>query len=125
VQEVDHITSPATCEETGAHPEEVEAALAAMPEMEDVQNASELLKVVGDPTRMRILSALMSRELCVCDIQVVLGMSQSAISHQLRVLRASNLVRYRRAGKMAYYSLADHHVMNLLQMSLDHVRHSR
>lgn len=92
--------------------------------MEDVQYASELLKVVGDPTRMRILSALIERELCVCDIQAVLGMSQSAISHQLRVLRASHLVKYRRSGKMAYYSLSDHHVMSLLEMSLEHVRHT-
>ncbi|TCJ16015.1 ArsR family transcriptional regulator [Rubrobacter taiwanensis] len=125
MHETERTISRAACEETGIHPEQVEAALDSMPSMDEVYGASELLKAVGDPTRMRILSALMGRELCVCDIQAVLGMSQSAVSHQLRVLRARDLVKYRREGKMAYYSLADQHVVNLLRMSLEHVRHSR
>lgn len=105
------------------HPELVQAAIEAMPAQDEIENASELLKAVGDPTRMRILSALLGLELCVSDLQAALGMSQSAVSHQLRVLRATHLVKYRREGKMAYYSLADDHVYKLLRVSLDHVRH--
>ncbi|QYJ16794.1 Transcriptional repressor SmtB [Rubrobacter xylanophilus DSM 9941] len=113
-----------TCEETGIHPREVSEALSAMPEPEEIRGASELLKAVGDPTRMRILCALADRELCVCDLQAVLGLSQSAVSHQLRTLRNANLVTYRREGKMAYYTLADDHVRRLLDLSLRHVRHT-
>ncbi len=112
-----------TCEETGIHPQQVSEALSAMPEPGEIRSASELLKAVGDPTRMRILCALAGRELCVCDLQAVLGLSQSAVSHQLRTLRNANLVTYRREGKMAYYTLADDHVRHLLNLSLQHVRH--
>lgn len=123
MQRVDPAQIPATCQETRVHPDDVAAARKAMPATESVHSASELLKTIGDPTRMRILSALTERELCVCDLQAVLEMSQSAVSHQLRVLRAANLVKYRRKGKMAYYSLADEHVLSLLQLSLEHVSH--
>lgn len=112
-----------TCEEAGAHTGEVKAALDAMPPRGEIQDASQLLKVLGDPTRMRILSALAGRELCVCDLQVILEMSQSAVSHQLRVLRDARLVAHQRRGKMVFYSLADDHVQELLQSSLDHIRH--
>ena len=107
------------------HPELVEAAVEAMPAQREIQAASELLKVVGDPTRMRILTALSGLELPVGDLQAVLKMSQSAVSHQLRVLRSAHLVKSRRAGKMVYYSLADDHVQDLLRVSLEHIRHSQ
>jgi DNA-binding transcriptional ArsR family regulator len=113
-----------TCEETGIHPEQVSEALSSMPKPAEIRGASELLKAVGDPTRMRILCALADRELCVCDLQAVLGLSQSAVSHQLRTLRNARLVTYRREGKMAYYTLADDHVRRLLNLSLEHVRHA-
>ena len=94
------------------------------PEASEIQEASELLKVIGDLTRMRILCALLPGEdLSVGELQRTLGMSQSAISHQLRVLRDANLVKFRRAGKMVYYSLADEHVYELLTGTLEHVRH--
>ena len=94
------------------------------PEASEIQEASELLKVIGDLTRMRILCALLPGEdLSVGELQRTLGMSQSAISHQLRVLRDANLVKFRRAGKMVYYSLADGHVYELLTGTLEHVRH--
>lgn len=117
-------SASATCDETGAHPQLVDAALEAMPAAQEIQDASELLKAVGEPTRMRILCALSELELCVCDLQAALGMSQSAVSHQLRVLRNSRLVKHRREGRKVFYSLADHHVHELLRGSLDHVRHS-
>lgn len=110
--------------EAVASPELVEAALEAMPTPREIQDATDLLKAVGEPTRMRILCALSDRELSVGDLQAVLGMNQSAVSHQLRVLRSTHLVKYRREGKMVCYSLADDHVRNMLQVSLEHVRHS-
>jgi len=113
-----------TCEETGIHPQQVSEALSGMPKPAEIRGASELLKAVGDPTRMRILCALADRELSVCDLQAVLGLSQSAVSHQLRTLRNARLVTYRREGKMAYYTLADDHVRRLLDLSLEHVRHA-
>ncbi|MCI8280936.1 MAG: helix-turn-helix transcriptional regulator [Lachnospiraceae bacterium] len=82
---------------------------------------ADLFKVFGDPTRIRILHALSCRELCVCDIAETLGMTQSAISHQLRVLKQSRLVTYRREGKTIYYSLADNHVHTILAQGLEHV----
>ena len=117
------LTASPTCEEEGAHPRQVRAAREAMPDQRDVQSASELLRTVGYPVRMSILSALSSGELCVCDIQEIIGMSQSAVSHQLRNLRDAHLVKHRRGGKQVYYSLADGHVHKILQMTLEHVRH--
>ena len=82
---------------------------------------ADLFKVFGDPTRIRILYALSAQELCVCDIASVLNMTQSAISHQLRILTQMKLVKFRREGKTVYYSLADSHVETILNQGLDHV----
>jgi len=89
-----------------------------------VADAAEIFKVLGDPTRMRLLYALTQRELCVCDLSAVLAMTQSAISHQLRVLRSARLVRYRKVGTIVYYSLADTHVVQLIDGGVDHARES-
>lgn len=83
---------------------------------------AELFKTFGDPTRIRILASLARQEMCVCDIAELLGMSQSAISHQLRVLKQMALVKFRREGKTVFYSLADSHVSTILAQGLDHVR---
>lgn len=105
-------------------PERAEEAFAALPPEEEIQDASDLLKAVGEPTRMRILCVLLpGKELSVGEIQHALDMSQSAVSHQLRVLRDANLVKHRRSGKMVYYSLADDHVRKLLRETIEHVRH--
>jgi ArsR family transcriptional regulator len=80
-------------------------------------------KALSDPTRVRIISALSAGELCVCDLATTLGMSQSAISHQLRLLRQLRLVKRRKAGQMAYYTLDDEHVSTLFHEGMDHVRH--
>ena len=82
---------------------------------------ADLFKVFGDPTRIRILYALSAQELCVCDIASVLDMTQSASSHQLRILKQMKLVKFRREGKTVYYSLADSHVETILNQGLDHV----
>lgn len=116
-------TEATACQETHPHPQRVQHALDSMPPPSEVVVATELLKAVGDSTRMRLLLALSIGELCVCDLQAVLDMSQSAVSHQLKVLRKARLVKYRRQGKMAYYSLYDEHVEELLIFTLAHVRH--
>ncbi|WP_084046546.1 ArsR/SmtB family transcription factor [Deinococcus hopiensis] len=109
-----------TCEVTCVHPEAVERARAALPEPDCVGRASELLKVVADPSRLKLLSALHLGELCVCDLAAVVGLSESAVSHQLRVLRAHRVVTFRKEGRIAYYRLLDHHVTALIESALDH-----
>lgn len=81
----------------------------------------ELFKVFGDPTRLKILYILFEKEVCVCDIAKIINMQQSAVSHQLRVLKSSNLVKYRREGKTIYYSLSDDHVKTIFAMAKDHI----
>ena len=98
-----------------------ERVLAEMPCEENLYDLAELFKVFGDTTRIRILYVLFESELCVCDIAELLNMSQSAISHQLRVLKQARLVRNRREGKQIYYSLADDHVRTIIGQGMDHV----
>lgn len=86
-----------------------------------IQPLADVFKVLGDPTRLRILRVLMNQEVCVRDIADELGMGQSAVSHQLRILRDARLVQFRRDGKTVYYSLADAHVFTLLDVGLGHV----
>ena len=85
-----------------------------------IQPLADVFKVLGDPTRLRILRVLMNQEVCVRDIADELGMGQSAVSHQLRILRDARLVQFRRDGKTVYYSLADAHVFTLLDVGLEH-----
>ena len=86
-----------------------------------VQGLAETFSALGDPTRVRILDALSHGELCVCDLAAVLGLSQSAVSHQLRLLRTSRLVRPRREGRMMFYSLDDQHIISIFKQTLQHV----
>ncbi len=108
------------CEVRCMHPGAVEAARAALPHDGCVDRATAFLKLVGDPTRLRLLSALKTRELCVCDLAAVVGLSESAVSHQLRLLRAGRVVAFRKQGRVAYYRLLDHHVTALIEGALDH-----
>lgn len=89
----------------------------------DVQELADLFKVLGDPTRIRIVQQLLNKEMCVTDIAEAMGMGQSAISHQLRVLRQARLVVFRKKGKTVYYSLNDEHVVMLLSQGIEHVSH--
>jgi DNA-binding transcriptional ArsR family regulator len=93
-----------------------------MPEDGILLDLADLFKVFGDSTRVKILCALQHSEMCVCDIAALLGMTKSAISHQLRVLRQTRLVKHRRDGKVVYYSLDDEHVGNVFAQGLLHVR---
>lgn len=110
------------CEVSCVHPEAVQKAKQALPDERCVEEASALLKAVADPTRLRLLSALNTGELCVCDLAAVVGISESAVSHQLRLLRAHRLVTFRKEGRIAYYRLLDHHVTVLIGSALEHVR---
>ena len=92
-----------------------------MPTEEELYDLAELFKVFGDTTRIRILYVLFEEEMCVCDIAELLNMSQSAISHQLRILKQSRLVRNRREGKTIYYFLADDHVRTIIGQGMEHI----
>ncbi len=111
-----------TCEGSCFHPEAVARARAAVPNDVCVQEASALLKAVADPTRLRLLSALSAEELCVHDLASVAGISPSAASHQLRLLRAHRLVAQRKVGRTVYYRLADQHVTLLIGSAVEHAR---
>jgi DNA-binding transcriptional ArsR family regulator len=102
-------------------PDSVKAVSARMPDDDVLFDLAELFKVFGDSTRVRILSALSFHELCVNDLSVLLGMTQSAISHQLKALRTAKLVRSRKDGKVVYYSLDDEHVNAILAIGIQHV----
>lgn len=103
------------------HEEVVNKVKGRMPEEEILYDLAELFKVFGDSTRVRILWALDEAEMCVCDIAVLLNMTQSAISHQLRVLKQANLVKNRKEGKVVYYSLVDEHVKQIFDQGLIHI----
>ena len=109
------------CEFIHVHEDIVEKVMKQMPEEEILYDLAELFKIFGDSTRIKILYALLRSELCVCDIADLLGLTQSAISHQLRVLRSSKLVKFRRDGKTLYYSLADEHVCRIISQGMEHV----
>lgn len=93
-----------------------------IPKPAELSRLTDAFKVYGDSTRLRIIFLLNSRELCVCDIAYILGMGQSAVSHQLRILRTANLVKTRRDGKSIFYSLDDEHVSRILLTGLEHIR---
>jgi ArsR family transcriptional regulator, lead/cadmium/zinc/bismuth-responsive transcriptional repressor len=99
------------------------ARLARMMAPRTVETLAETFRVLGDPTRVRILDALSGGELCVCDIAAMVGISESAVSHQLRLLRGMRLVRPRRAGRQVYYAVDDQHIIELLRQGLTHVSH--
>ena len=118
----EHKSNPAV-ESAPLHPDAVENVRANLPDDEFLYDLAELFKVFGDPTRLKLLAALLAQEMCVCDLSDLLGISQSAVSHQLRLLRTSRLVKNRREGKSVYYSLDDDHVATILAQGMEHVRH--
>ena len=109
------------CAEHVVHTDVTSRALSRIPSEDALIDLSELFRIFGDSTRIRILSLLLEEEMCVCDIAQSLNMTLSAISHQLRILKASSLVKNRREGKTVYYSLADEHVGQILSIGLEHV----
>ena len=111
-----------SCQVNVIHREQVEQATKHMPGATLVSEAAELFSLLGDSSRLRILQALSITELCVCDLAAILNVSSSAVSHQLRLMRTKGLVRYRKEGKIAYYSLADNHVQDVLSNTFEHLK---
>lgn len=109
------------CDVDVIHEDVVKEVKQKMPKEEILMDLAEVFKVFGDTTRIKILWALDESEMCVCDIAVLLNMTQSAISHQLRVLKQADLVRSKREGKIVYYSLNDDHVKKIFDQGLDHI----
>lgn len=109
------------CECLHVHKDMIELVEARMPQEEELADLAEFFRVFADTTRIRILYVLMCSEVCVCDIANLLGMTQSAISHQLRLLKQMDLVKNRREGKTIFYSLADGHIKSILSQGLEHI----
>ena len=110
-----------SCEESVFHPDVVARVREQLPPDETLYDLAELFKMFGDSTRVKILYALLESELCVCDLAKLMEVTQSAVSHQLRVLKANKLVKFRREGKVVYYSLADQHVIRILSQGMEHI----
>ena len=109
------------CDAQELHPDLLTIVNEQMPPEEELYNLAELFKVFGDSTRIRILFVLFEAEVCVCDLAHALNMTQSAISHQLRILKQNKLVKNRREGKSIFYSLADDHVRTIIAQGLEHI----
>lgn len=111
------------CEDAVVHIHSVRAARSGLPSAGAIAGMAELFAAIADPTRLRIISALAVQELCVCDLAAAIAQTESAVSHQLRVLRQRGLVRARREGRRAYYALDDDHIVTLYRQALDHIGH--
>lgn len=112
-----------TCDCNAVHHHLVEATLAHMPDGQTIQKLSDFYKILGDPTRCKLICALQQQELCVCDLANILSMTKSSISHQLSKMRTSGVVKCRRDGKEVYYSLDDDHVSQIFSITLAHIDH--
>ncbi len=109
------------CDTTEVHQSLIDIVNEKLPPEDELYNLAELFKVFGDSTRIRILFVLFEAEVCVCDLAQALNMTQSAISHQLRILKQNKLVKNRREGKSIFYSLADDHVRTIIAQGLNHI----
>lgn len=110
-----------SCECLHVHTDAIKAVKALLPSDETLFELSDLFKLFGDTTRIKILYLLFEKELCVCDIAALLNMTQSAISHQLKVLKNSKLVKFRREGKVVFYRLSDNHVKSIIAQGMEHL----
>ena len=110
-----------SCEIYEVHPDRVKEIHDRMPDEDELYDLAELFKVFGDSTRIRILFALYEADICVCDLAETLGMTQSAVSHQLKILKQSKLVKARREGRQVFYYLADDHVRTIINMGREHI----
>lgn len=113
------------CQEKILHQENVQKAVSRMPDMDALLSLTDIFKALSDPNRLKIVMALAECELCVCDLAAISGCSESAVSHQLRILRNLKIVRFRRQGKVVFYRLDDDHVEALVNQSLAHVLEQR
>ncbi len=113
-----------SCEELKTNPERICKVKSCLISDDNAAMLAEVFKVLGDPTRIKIIFALSCFELCVCDIAETVGMTQSAVSHQLRLMRNMKLVKYRKEGKSVYYSLDDDHILQLFNQGMEHIKHA-
>jgi len=112
---------PDVCDSVEVHENLLKIVNETLPDEDELYDLAELFKIFGDSTRIRILFVLFEAEVCVCDLAAALNMTQSAISHQLRILKQARLVKNRRVGKSVFYSLADQHVRTIISQGLEHV----
>ena len=117
-----HISHAPACECEEIHSDIIEKKRGEMPEENTLYDLSDFFKVLGDSTRISILFAIDGEPMCVCDIAELLGMTKSAVSHQLKILRQSALVTYRKSGKNVFYTLADDHVRDIIEKALEHIK---
>jgi len=113
--------APEVCEYVHVHEDIVKRVRESMPEEEALYDLADLFRIFADSTRIKLLYLLLESEMCVCDIAQLLGMTQSAISHQLKALKQAKLVKFRREGKAVFYSLADDHVVEILAQGMEHI----
>ena len=118
--EIERKTIP-VCEEHELHRDRIEAGRRNMPPECELYDLSDFFKVLGDSTRLGILFAIDGSPMCVCDIALTLGMTKSAVSHQLKILRQNRLVKYRKVGKNVFYELSDDHVRDIIEKALEHI----
>ena len=114
--------NPPVCECEEVHSELILEKKESMPDDTTLYNLADFFKIFGDSTRMRILFAIDGAPLCVCDIAALLGMTKSAVSHQLKILRQSDLITYKKSGKNVFYTLADDHVRDIIEKALEHIK---
>lgn len=114
--------SVAVCKESSVDFEKVKAVLKKLPQHEEIVDLSQTFKILGDPTRIKIVLALAQQEMCVCDLATLINLTVSGVSHQLRLLRNLKLVKYRKEGKMVYYSIDDEHIEQIINLAQIHVR---
>lgn len=112
------------CDCNVIHEDVVKEVKDKLPNLDELEKTANLFKVLADNTRFKIITTLLTHEMCVCDLSYLLNMSQSLVSHQLRKLRKARLVKHRREGKVVYYSLDDEHIERIVQYGLDHIRES-
>ena len=117
-----NIKNPPSCECEEIHSDAVEKRRESMPPEETLYDLADFFKIFGDSTRMSILFAIDGEPMCVCDIAELLGMTKSAVSHQLKVLRQSDLITYKKSGKNVFYTLADDHVRDIIEKALEHIK---
>ncbi|WP_414530372.1 ArsR/SmtB family transcription factor [Nodularia chucula] len=120
-QPLQHEDMP-SCDAHLVHLEQVRQVQPEVMPVDKAQQMAEFFNALADPSRLRLMSALANRELCVCDLAAAVKVSESAVSHQLRILRSQRLVKYRREGRNVYYSLADHHIISLYQEVSEHLK---
>lgn len=117
----DEIMNQELCEITIIHQDRVDAVKKHLLADDTIFDVAEFFKVFGDSTRMKIINALLKEELCVCDIAAITSSTPSAISHQLRILKQAKLVKYRKQGKIVYYSLSDDHIKKIFELGCEHI----